>query len=183
MAVKHLKLHNGESLAYRESGIGQKAIILIHGNMCSSEHFTPLLRKMSTERYTCYAVDLRGVGDSSYGVPIKAMHDFSDDLYDFICQLGLSSVTLIGWSAGGAVCLQFSIAHPDLVNGVVLLNSVGIKGDPLMKEVQQGRGLDRYLNKSQMSTAPEVYFPLQAIKSKDFKTMDSLWKKRNLYKS
>ena len=56
--VKTLLLSNGETIAYRECGHGDKTIILVHGNMSSSVHFQTTMEALEND-YKVYAVDMR----------------------------------------------------------------------------------------------------------------------------
>ena len=77
--VKTLLLSNGETIAYRECGHGDKTIILVHGNMSSSVHFQTTMEALEND-FKVYAVDMRGFGDSSYNSELNSLHDFSIDI-------------------------------------------------------------------------------------------------------
>ena len=48
-------------------------------------------------KFSCYAICLRGCGFSSYNNPIKEINDFTNDIILFINQLELSNITFIGY--------------------------------------------------------------------------------------
>jgi pimeloyl-ACP methyl ester carboxylesterase len=102
MALQRVTLGNNETIAYRERSGGKQTIILVHGNMTSSKHWDVLMDALDS-KYTVYALDLRGFGESSYTKRITHIKDFSDDLKGFVDALGLRDFHLIGWSTGGAV--------------------------------------------------------------------------------
>ncbi|GAA0379546.1 alpha/beta fold hydrolase [Bacillus horti] len=173
---KRLRLDNGETIAYQEKGHGDKVIIFIHGNMCSSDHFSSLLGGINQEKYTCYALDLRGFGDSTYHTPIESVSDLAKDVYAFINKMQLNKVSLVGWSAGGPVCLQLCVDHPNVVKEIILLSSVGLKGDPLLRKNKNGEITEGYYtSKEEMALDPEVFIPAQAIQKNDFQTISSMW--------
>ena len=64
---KVVELGNGEKYAFIETGKGAP-LLLIHGNMSSGVHFSPILPALA-EKFHCFAPDLRGFGDSSYNKP------------------------------------------------------------------------------------------------------------------
>ena len=76
---KKIQLANGETMAYRMRLGGGHPLVLVHGNMTSSKHWDILMDALD-EKYTIYAIDLRGFGESSYHKPITAIKDFSDDV-------------------------------------------------------------------------------------------------------
>lgn len=122
-AVKMQVLPNGETLAYREQGQGEKTLLLIHGNMSSSLFFDVLAARLPLEDYRVLALDLRGFGDSSYQTPVATIKDFSDDVKAFADALGLEDFVLGGWSLGGIIALQYAADYPEDVAKLVLIAS------------------------------------------------------------
>ena len=136
--VKTLLLSNGETIAYRECGKGDKTIVLVHGNMSSSVHFQTTMEALEND-FKVYAVDMRGFGDSSYNSELNSLHDFSIDIQLWIKALDLTNFTILGWSTGGGVVLELAADMPQRVNKVLLLDSVGIKGYPMFKKDEKGQ--------------------------------------------
>ena len=122
-------LSNGESIAYHERLSGEKTIVLVHGNMTSSKHWDIFIDALDPT-YSVYALDMRGFGGSTYNQRISGIKDFSEDLKGFIDQLGIKDFTLIGWSTGGAVCMQFVADYPGYCDKLVLLASASTRGYP-----------------------------------------------------
>ncbi|MBE4909269.1 alpha/beta hydrolase [Bacillus luteolus] len=127
--LKSVKLANGETLGYREREGGEHVVLLIHGNMTSSKHWDLVLENMD-EDYKLYAVDMRGFGISTYMEPVNSIKDFSDDIKLFVDELGLKDFTIIGWSTGGAVGMQFVGDYPGYCQKLVLLASASTRGYP-----------------------------------------------------
>lgn len=136
--LKMIELKNGETLGYRKSGDGEKVIVLVHGNMSSSIHWDTVMARLP-EDYTAYAVDLRGFGASSYNARISSLKELSEDLKLFVDQLGLSKFSLAGWSTGGGVVMHFAVDYPGIVEKLILVESVGIKGYPMFKKDEKGQ--------------------------------------------
>src|ERR1700730_2578571 len=110
-------------IAYLEAGKGSTTIVLVHGNTSSSLFYQDfMLALAATGRYTVYAPDMRGFGDTQARQidATRGMRDFSDDLYSLTQALGLSSFHLLGWSLGGNVAMQFAIDHPDMLLSLTL---------------------------------------------------------------
>lgn len=129
-----VKLDNGEELAYRKTGNGEKNILLIHGNTSSSKDWDLFMENISGKKYTLYAPDLRGFGESSYKEKIDRIEDLAEDLKLFCDQLDLDKFNIIGWGAGGTVSMRFTINYQEYVQKLILLESSSIKGFPIYKE-------------------------------------------------
>ena len=129
MSLQNVSLKNGESIAYRVRPGGKEVIVLVHGNMTSSKHWDLLMDRLD-EKYTLYAPDLRGFGESTYNTRVSRMKDFSDDLKEFVDLVGIQSFYLIGWSTGGAVCMQFVADYPTYCDKLILLASASTRGYP-----------------------------------------------------
>ena len=136
--VKTLTLKNGETIAYREAGKGEKTLLLIHGNMSSSVHWQPLMEALETE-YRLVAPDMRGFGDSSYHKPFDSLRELAEDMEDTVLHLGLRDFTAIGWSTGGGVVLEMAADMPDRVNKAILLDSVPPTGYPMFTKDEKGQ--------------------------------------------
>lgn len=134
---KKVKLSNGETISYRERPGGEKVCVLVHGNMTSSKHWDVLMEILS-EEFTIIAPDLRGFGQSSYHHRITHIKDFSDDLKGFIDLLGLKNFSLVGWSMGGAVTMQFCADYPGYCEKLILLASASTRGYPFYKTDEDG---------------------------------------------
>ncbi len=149
--LKKVLLANGETLAYRERKGGHLPIVLIHGNMTSSKHWDLVLEKMD-ENYKIYAIDMRGFGESSYHQGITSIKDLSDDIKGWIDELGLRDFSMVGWSTGGAVGMQFVADYPDYCKNLILLASASTRGYPFFGTKPDGK-VD-FMNR--LSTIDEV---------------------------
>ncbi|AHN21793.1 MULTISPECIES: intracellular short-chain-length polyhydroxyalkanoate depolymerase [Lysinibacillus] len=135
--LQTVQLKNGETMAYRKRDGGNQTLLCIHGNMTSSKHWDVLLESLDTN-YTIYAIDLRGFGGSSYHQPIRAIQDFSDDVKLFVDAIDLDHFDMIGWSTGGAVCMQFVANYPGYCQRLILLASASTRGYPFYSDFGTG---------------------------------------------
>ncbi len=122
--ISQKKIKTGRlEVAYLEAGTGQTPIVLVHGNTSSSLFFQDfMLALAATNRYTIYAPDMRGFGDTQ-ALPINAtrgLRDFSDDLSSLAQALGLTAYHLFGWSMGGNVAIQYAIDYPGTLRTLTL---------------------------------------------------------------
>ena len=127
--LQHVVLQNGETITYRTREGGEEVVVLVHGNMTSSKHWDLLLEKMDA-RFTIYALDMRGFGGSTYNKRITSIQDFSDDLKLFVDALDLKDFTLVGWSTGGNVAMQFCADYTGYCKKLVLFASGSTRGYP-----------------------------------------------------
>lgn len=114
---------NRLEMAYLRAGTGSTPIVLVHGNASSSLFFQDfMLALAATGRYTLYAPDMRGYGDSET-LPVDAtrgVRDFSDDLDTLVRALGLNSFHLFGWSLGGNIAMQYARDYPGTLRSLTL---------------------------------------------------------------
>ena len=127
--LQHVTLQNGETLTYRTREGGSEVVVLVHGNMTSSKHWDLLMEQMDAH-FTIYALDMRGFGGSSYNTRITSIKDFSDDLKMFVDALQLKDFTLVGWSTGGNVAMQFCADYAVYCKKLVLFASGSTRGYP-----------------------------------------------------
>jgi len=125
--LKVVELSNGETITYRQRPGGEKLVLFIHGNMTSSKHWDILMDAFN-EDYTIFAPDLRGFGGSTYNKRASHVRDFSNDIKLFVDSLGLKKFSLVGWSFGGTVCMQFCADNPEYCEKLVLLASGSTRG-------------------------------------------------------
>ncbi|WP_226682621.1 intracellular short-chain-length polyhydroxyalkanoate depolymerase [Sutcliffiella horikoshii] len=135
---KQVKLPNGETYGYRERVGSGETILLIHGNMTSSKHWDLLMENIDAS-FHLVAVDMRGFGVSSYHEKIYSIKDLSDDIKLFADELNLSNFTLVGWSTGGAVGMQFVADNPNYAKKLILLSSASTRGYPMYATDENGQ--------------------------------------------
>lgn len=171
--LSKVELSNGETLSYRKRQGGDELVLLVHGNMTSSKHWDLLLESMD-ERCTIYAVDMRGFGESTYNERITSIKDFSDDLKLFVDALGLKDFTIIGWSTGGNVAMQFCIDNPNDSKKLVLFASGSTRGYPFYSSNADGTPnlADRLVTLEQIEQDPVKTIPMQQMY--DTKNRDGL---------
>ncbi len=115
---------------------GGVPILFIHGNVSSSRLFDDTLATLP-DRYRGLAPDLRGYGGSETR-PLDAargLRDFSDDLGTLVDALGLGTVHLVGWSAGGTVAMQYVMERPDWVSSLTMIDPMSPYGFGGTKDV------------------------------------------------
>ncbi len=111
---------DGGSLYYEIAGSGGKSLILIHDGLLHREvydgQFAPFAEHFTVVRY-----DRRGYGRSP--AP-EAPYSDLDDLFRLFDVLKIEKASLLGMSAGGRLSVDFTLAHPDRVEALVLVGPV-----------------------------------------------------------
>ena len=167
---KSVKLSNGETIAYQEREGGEKNVLLIHGNMTSSVHWDLVLDNMNPD-YKLYALDLRGLGRSSYQQKITSIKDFSDDVKAFIEKIELTDFSVIGWSTGGAIAMHLVAEYPGCCEKLILLESCSTRGYPFY-----GINYERLTTYEEIKQDVSKTIPVQtAYDTKDREFLINLW--------
>ncbi|GAB7017745.1 alpha/beta fold hydrolase [Halostagnicola bangensis] len=121
-------------------------IVFLHGNVSSSRFFEDRLTELP-DGYRAIALDFRGYGDSETK-PVDAtwgLEDFVADLRALCVDLEIeNSATLVGWSNGGGVAMEYTIKYPDAVESLVLLNPVSPYGFGGTKDLEGTPCYDDY---------------------------------------
>ena len=137
LEVKPIQLPNGETVGFREAGSGHSVLLLIHGNMISSRHLEPLMVNFPPQ-FRLIAIDLPGFGISSYKNHISSFKDLSETVRQFADQFRLTQFSMLGWSMGGGVAMQFASDYPERVKQLILLGSIGVKGYQILRKDKDG---------------------------------------------
>ena len=174
--LKKVSIASVETIAYRNCGSGDKKILLIHGNQCSSTIYQEFMQKYE-DKASVYAIDLAGFGESTYNNPHKKMEDWAKDVKEFMDELELENAIIVGHSAGGGVGLKLASNYPDKVGELVLIASVGVKGFylPMVDEnfiPIEGKFARTY---EEVAGHPSMIFVENLIKSKDKIATKQMW--------
>jgi pimeloyl-ACP methyl ester carboxylesterase len=121
---------NGVQLYFEDTGKG-KPIVFLHGYVGDIEDWRNQIRLLSPQ-YRCLALDQRGRGK---GVAPKKREDYTfdlfiDDVYRWLKQIKVEQFVLNGHSMGGMISQGFTLAHPEMVTGLVLAATSSGSGTP-----------------------------------------------------
>lgn len=116
-------------LYYQERCSGE-VLLLLHGNGESGAYFVHQLAHFE-DRYRVIAVDTRGHGNSPRGDAPFTIAQFARDLYDFLRAHEIGRATVLGFSDGANIAMQFTLQHPEMVRALILnggnLDPAGVK--------------------------------------------------------
>ena len=106
-SMSYFTLSDGQKLYYEDRGNGPDTIVMMHGWTSTHEVYEKPV-EMLQEYARCIIYDHRGHGlskEANGGRP--TMETLASDLNEIIKGLSLSDITLIGWSMGAGVVLNY----------------------------------------------------------------------------
>lgn len=116
---------NGINTRYWQMGDCGSKIILLHGGNGSIEFWLYNIAALA-KHHQVYAFDMVGSGKSDYPDGSYSLGYQAEFLRDLMLALGIDAATLIGNSMGGGVALEFTKLYPDLVDRLILVDSMGL---------------------------------------------------------
>jgi 3-oxoadipate enol-lactonase len=109
----------GGKVAYETCGSGPKALVLLHDGILDSSAFDAAWPKLCA-RFKVVRYDRRGYGSSPAAT---APYDAVADLDAVMKAAGVTHAALLGSSSGGGVAVDYTLAHPKAVDGLVLVGA------------------------------------------------------------
>jgi pimeloyl-ACP methyl ester carboxylesterase len=111
---------NGAKLYYEVMGAGHW-LVLLHEGIADSRMYDDQFNTFA-QRYRVVRFDIRGFGQSDFPPDDEplALHE---DLYGLLAFLGIKKTYVLGMSMGGAIALDFTLSHPDMVDALILVSS------------------------------------------------------------
>ncbi len=144
---------DGQTIHYKRSGAGPP-LVLMHGSG-SSLHTYDRVAEQLASRADVIRMDLPGFGltgprpDRDYRVSA-----FVETVDAFLRELGVVRAVVAGNSLGGNIAWNLALRKPELVQGLVLINSTGYPGKSLPLAMKLARNpfgrvlLRRFANRS-----------------------------------
>ena len=105
--MSYFTLSDGEKLYYEDKGQGKETLIMMHGWTSTHEVYEEPMETLQKQA-RCIIYDHRGHGNSknaNSGNP--TVETLANDLNEIIQELSLSNITLLGWSMGACVALNY----------------------------------------------------------------------------
>ena len=143
-----LEIENGK-IYYEECGSGSQTVVLVHDGVLDSavwnDVWPAFCKSFHTIRY-----DRRGYGRSPAATE---GHFATDDLASLLRHLKVNHAAIVGSSHGGEISINFALAHPELVQQLVLVGAV-VGGMPYSQHfLDRGSVLGRPLEKGDVQGA------------------------------
>lgn len=125
-ASRYVTLTSGVRMHYRDEGPrGAPAIVLVHGFAASLHAWEPWAQSLKGD-YRVVTLDLPGHGLTRAPTDYRSSAAANVAAVDELTRrLGVERFVLAGNSMGGAVAWSYALAHPERLNGLVLVNAAG----------------------------------------------------------
>lgn len=106
-------------LNYKEYGVGEQNLIILHGFLGSLDNWHTLAGQWAQAGMHVWSIDLRNHGKSPH-TEHHSLQLMVDDLNDFMFQHHIPSAAVLGHSMGGKVAMLFAIQYPDLCQKLIV---------------------------------------------------------------
>ena len=127
MAEHRFVTVNGIRTHYVAAGEGEP-LLLLHGLGASLMAWAMNIEPLS-QRFSVYAVDIPGHGDSDKPDLDYLMPTAVNFVRDFMEALGIERASFAGNSMGGMIALRTAVELPELVDRLVLVDTAGLGRD------------------------------------------------------
>lgn len=126
VASRFITLDDGLTVHVRVSGpITAPAILLLHGSNASLHSWSPWAKRLE-RAFRVIRLDLPGHGlTGAHPARDYRTAAFVDVVEGVRRGLGVERLTIAGNSMGGGVAWAYTLAHPDRVDALILVDSVG----------------------------------------------------------
>jgi pimeloyl-ACP methyl ester carboxylesterase len=118
-----ITLH-GHTLSFVDSGAGP-VVLFVHGLLGSNQNWAHLIDELDDTNRVLLP-DLFGHGASAKAVGDYSLAAHAATLRDLLDRLGIDRVTLVGYSLGGGISLEFCYLFRERVARLVLVGSGGL---------------------------------------------------------
>ncbi len=112
---------NGTELYYEVHGDGAP-LVMLHGGVDPSVMFGAPLTAMA-KNFKVIAIHARGHGRSKDTTAPWSIEQAADDVAAVLKHLKINKASVMGYSFGGAIALQFAIRHPDMLDKLVVVSA------------------------------------------------------------
>lgn len=128
----------GGELYYEVEGDGVP-VVLVHGLALDARMWDDQVPAL-TDIASVVRYDVRGFGRSTRDADTSYSH--ADDLWWLLDRLGIAKAVLVGLSMGGRIVVEATLAAPEQVRALVLLDAVldGVPWDPASEHGMQAIG-------------------------------------------
>ena len=124
---------NGTLLYYETKGRGFPIVLISGGGILDRRGWDQQFETFS-KHYRVIRYDVRGIGKSARP---EGPFSHSEDLYALLTLLKVKRAHVLGLSVGGAIAIDFSIEHPEVVDRLILA-APGLSSDAKSDANMQG---------------------------------------------
>jgi pimeloyl-ACP methyl ester carboxylesterase len=126
------------TISYTDQGKGT-AVVLLHGFMENKKMWDAFIPEWS-QKFRIITIDLLGHGETECMGYVHSMENNADAVHEVLSELRLRKAIFVGHSMGGYVALAFAELYPDVVKGLVLLNSTS-RADSTERKTNRDRAI------------------------------------------
>jgi len=141
-ASRFVALPDGVTVHYRDQGTpSAPPIILVHGFAANLDTWEPWVQRLGKD-HRVVTLDLAAHGLTTVPAGYKVSTEGQVAIVDGVAQtLHLDHFALAGNSMGGGVAWNYTLAHPDKVTALILVDSAGAPVDPSAMKQKKGQPL------------------------------------------
>ena len=114
-------------------------MVLLHGFLENKTMWNTLVPEL-TKKNRIITIDLLGHGDTECLGYVHSMEDNADIVHAVLHDLKIRKAAIIGHSMGGYVAMAFAELYPEMMKGIVLLNSTS-RADSAERKTNRGRAI------------------------------------------
>jgi pimeloyl-ACP methyl ester carboxylesterase len=97
-----------------------RPVIFLHDWVGSWRYWIPSMQVASIS-FRAYALDLWGFGDSAKNTPYYSIEGQTALLDDFLAEMGIGKIALIGHGLGAIIAMRYASLHPEFVDRVMAI--------------------------------------------------------------
>ncbi len=142
---------NGARLTYEVAGVGHP-LVLIHAGIADSRMWDDQW-DVFARHYTVIRYDVRGCGRS---VPPPGPFAHQEDLRALLRFLDIETAYLLGVSMGGAIAIELTLAHPEMVDALVTVGASAPGARPSDAMITAWKQVDAALTAGDIDRANEL---------------------------
>jgi pimeloyl-ACP methyl ester carboxylesterase len=124
---------DGTPISYEIFGVGEPTLVFVHGWSCDARYWRAQVPVFS-KKYRVVVLDLAGHGHSGMSRTKYTMGSFGEDVRAVTELTSSRSVILIGHSMGGSVIAEAACRMPDLVIGLIGIDTLENIEYPMTRE-------------------------------------------------
>lgn len=112
-----------------------KTLVFLHGWGTDSQLWFKIVPELINRNYSLYFLDLPGFGQSQIPNTTFDVDDYKKIVCEFIEELDIKKVNLIGHSFGGRITIKMAAENPAFLEKIVLVDTAGIVTASKIKKI------------------------------------------------
>lgn len=113
-----------------------KALVFLHGWQSSAQAWSGIVARLADNPVRILCLDLPGFGSSPLPKSTWGVGEYAEMVVEFIQNLGLKEVILVGHSFGGRIGIKLAAMNPDVIEKLVLVDAAGLRNENLVNRLK-----------------------------------------------